>query len=223
MRLVCISDTHNLHSAVDLPDGDVLVHAGDFTNDGLYSEVRSFLTWLGEVAPRYRHTVLCAGNHDFLFQRSPEVTGALLEECAPGVIYLQDEAVEIDGVRFYGSPQTPWFYGAFNVHRGEAIRRYWDRIPEHTDVLITHSPPFGILDQATASGPHLGCEEMRTRVGTLPQVQVHIFGHIHGGHGVLARDGVTYINASICDEEYRTTNSALIHEIQARAASHFSS
>lgn len=217
MRLVCISDTHNQHTAVDVPDGNVLVHAGDFTDNGSYSEARSFLTWLGGIAPRYRHTILCAGNHDFLFDRSPEITRALLEECAPGVIYLQDEAVEIDDVMFYGSPQTPWFYGAFNVHRGEAIRQYWDRIPERTDILITHSPPFGILDQATANGNHLGCEEMRTRIGALPRLQAHIFGHIHGGHGTITRDGATFINASICDEDCKPTNSAVTHEIRTKA------
>lgn len=213
MRLVCISDTHNQHAAVDLPDGDVLVHAGDFTDNGRYSEIRGFLIWLGEVAPRYSHTVICAGNHDFLFERSPEITRALLEECASGVIYLQDEAVEIDGVMFYGSPQTPQFYGAFNVPRGEAIRQYWDGIPEQTDVLITHTPPFGIQDRPIPGGTHLGCEEMRTRIGALPRLQVHIFGHIHGGYGMAARDGVTFINASICDEQYSPVNSAIIHKI----------
>ncbi|MEO6049075.1 MAG: metallophosphatase domain-containing protein [Candidatus Kapaibacterium sp.] len=179
MTIVAISDTHNRHEAVVLPPGDILIHAGDFTGHGTPEEVERFLRWFGAL--EYRTKILVAGNHDFLFEQSPGYAQRLIQEHAPGTIYLEDSSAVVEGATFHGSPRTPRFYDwAFNVDRGENIRRYWDRIPAETDVLITHGPPIGHRD--LADGKHVGCEELRDRITKLPRLKLHIFGHIHPGY-----------------------------------------
>ncbi len=198
LKIVFISDTHGQHAAVRLPNGDVLIHAGDFMTHGdRLSEIASFNHWLS-MQP-HRHKIVIAGNHDLLFESDPLLARAQLTAAT----YLENSAVEIEGLRFWGSPQQPRFLDwAFNVDRGPAIRRYWDMIPGETDILITHGPPFGILDTITPSGEHLGCEELTVAVQRV-RPQLHVFGHIHGGHGKCEQDGIRYVNASILDENYR--------------------
>jgi len=146
MKLITISDTHGLHWSLDIPDGDVLIHAGDLTDRGILEEVSEFNTFLGTLP--HPHKIVIAGNHDLCF----EDYRMDCEEALTNCIYLQDQEVTIDGVRFYGSPWQPWFYDwAFNLERGPEIRAKWDLIPEGTDVLITHGPPYGIGD-LTARG-----------------------------------------------------------------------
>src|ERR1035441_6948509 len=157
MRIVVVSDTHGLHNGIeDLPAGDVLVHAGDFMNSGYDPrDVLSFNRWLGEQP--FKHRVVCAGNHDRYFQNSPHDAHFLL----PNATYLENTGVTIDNVTFWGSPYTPEFLNwAFMYPRGSAAKQYWDQIPYNLDVLITHGPPFGILDQVAPDGAHLGCEEL---------------------------------------------------------------
>jgi len=142
----------------------------------------------------------------------------------PDVIYLQDSGCEIEGLRFWGSPWQPWFMDwAFNLPRkGEKLRAKWNLIPMDTDVLITHGPPYGVLDEVrprmTAWGPaeegsgHLGCEELAIRLAAV-RPRVHVFGHIHDGYGIHKQAGTTYVNASICTEEYRPTNPPIVIDL----------
>ena len=208
MKVVCISDTHTFENEIEVPDGDVLIHAGDATIEGSPEEVAAFGWWLD--AQPHKHKIVIAGNHDWLFERVPEQARYLIN--FPGVHYLQDSGVEINGVRFYGSPWQPRFHDwAFNVDRGAAIKQKWDRIPK-CDVLITHGPPYSILDYTKWGEPRLGCEELLravTRVGP----RLHVFGHIHGGYGEFALRDVHFINASICNEAYQPVNKPIVFEI----------
>src|ERR1700722_2905947 len=144
MKIVALSDTHAEHREVTVPDGDVLIFAGDFMTCGRrYAEVQSFGKWFSEQP--HKHKILVAGNHDRLMQRDLKLCLSEFKD----VHYLQDSNVVIDGIKFYGSPWQPWFYDwAFNVNRGPDIKKYWDKIQSNTDVLITHGPPYGILDQS---------------------------------------------------------------------------
>ncbi len=199
MRLVVISDTHGLHSRVmDLPDGDVLIHAGDFMNSGYdVQDILSFNTWLGEQP--FEHRVVCAGNHDRYFESAPQQARSLL----PNAVYLENSGVTINGITFWGSPYTPAFLNwAFMYPRGSAAQRYWDVIPDNLDVLITHGPPFGILDQTAPGEAHLGCEELRDAVER-KKPKVHLFGHIHGGAGTLAAESTRFVNAAYLNERYK--------------------
>lgn len=205
MRIVCISDTHAKHRQLAIPDGDVLVHAGDLTRRGEHSDVRDVDDWLGTLP--HRHKVVIAGNHDFCFERTPSSRGWIRH-----ATYLQDEAVEIEGVKFYGSPWQPRFFDwAFNLDRGLPLRRVWNKIPADVDVLITHGPPFGILD-LTAGGEQVGCEELRAAVERL-RPRLHIFGHIHEAAGTLERDGTTFVNACSCDLRYRASQTPIVIDL----------
>jgi len=198
MRLVVISDTHGLHNRIEgLPDGDVLVHAGDFMNSGRdLQEILSFNHWLGEQP--FTHRVVCGGNHDRYFETSPQQAQALLTNA----IYLENTAVTIRNVRFWGSPYTPEFLNwAFMYPRGSSAR-YWDQIPNDLDVLITHGPPFGILDQTAPGEPHLGCEELFMAV-LEKKPKVHLFGHIHGGAGTSENGATRFVNAAYLNERYK--------------------
>ena len=205
MRIVCISDTHSLHGQFPVPDGDVLVHAGDATRRGTERELRDFDRWLGTLP--HRHKVVIAGNHDFGFQTQPGASGWITN-----AHYLQDRSVVLEGVRFYGSPWQPWFHDwAFNLPRGEELRRVWDRIPAGTDVLLTHGPPHGVLDR-TEEGETVGCEEL-ARAVTRVRPRLHVFGHIHEGYGQVVMDGVRYVNASVCDVRYRPVQAPVVVEL----------
>ncbi len=211
MRLVLISDTH-CHQDFHVPDGDALVHAGDTTGSGTRDQVRGFLDWF--AAQPHRHKIFIAGNHDWLFQRDPAEAARLIQ-CRPGLAYLEDAELELEGIRFWGSPWQPEFCDwAFNLPRkGEALRRVWSRIPPGTDVLITHGPPYGVLDQVGA-GEHLGCEELRARLAAV-RPRLHVFGHIHDGHGVATAGGTVCVNASVCDERYRPVHPPIVVDLTA--------
>lgn len=141
MRIVCLSDTHNHHDFITVPDGDLLIHAGDLTGRGTMPEVLAVNKWLGTLP--HRHKIIIAGNHDFGFEREP----ALFRSLITNAIYLQHEAVEVAGLKIFGSPYTPWFHNwAFNVQSPADMARHWSRIPDDTDILITHGPPEGVLD-----------------------------------------------------------------------------
>jgi hypothetical protein len=271
MRVVCISDTHGRHDALQVPDGDLLLHAGDCSKLGTREQIEAFDRWLGTLP--HRHKVVIAGNHDFGFEQEPGARAWITH-----ATYLQDEPLVIDlepngpedsarnlasvgavevvrtaarfagrsgagggthepngpedsarnlaapapgdssdrtrfagrsgagggkhSLRLWGSPWQPRFFDwAFNLDRGEPLRRVWEKIPPQTDILLTHGPPYGILD-ATFRGQLVGCEELLEAVARV-RPRLHVFGHIHEAHGVKEHrwdDGRTtvFVNASSC-------------------------
>ncbi len=221
MKIVAISDTHCGHEELELPEGDVLVHAGDFSHRRNKESVRGFLDWF-EAQPHPRK-ILIAGNHDGLFETDPEWCAQYMEHMNSSFTYLQDSGCEIDGVKFWGSPWQPEFNNwHFNLPRGMALANKWARIPDDTDVLITHGPPLGIMDECAEWHPtfglsrrsliHVGCKEMATALERV-NPKIHIFGHIHEGAGVLEQDGCTYINAASMDGSYDLVHPPRIVEI----------
>lgn len=201
-RLVLISDTHGMHASIDVPEGDVLVHAGDFSARGREREVADFGAWL--AAQPHAHKIVVAGNHDFLFEREPERARELLGD----VHYLLDSGVEAAGLSFWGSPWQPWFHEwAFNLRRGPALEEVWARAPSGVDVLVTHTPPLGVLDR-TNDGRRVGCEALRE---ALPRIapRLHVFGHIHEAAGTHAGPPLS-VNACSCDLSYRVVRPALV-------------
>ncbi|KPQ28552.1 MAG: putative phosphoesterase [Marinobacter excellens HL-55] len=134
MKLVCISDTHSMHRRIQvIPDGDVLVHAGDSLGQGTLDNIEELNDWLGTLPHRYK--IVIAGNHDWAFQETPE----LAQQALTNAIHLEDSGIEIEGVRFWGSPWTPTFMDwAFMLDRGEPLQRKWQLIPDNVDVLVTY-------------------------------------------------------------------------------------
>ena len=206
-RIVLLSDTHNCNEQISVPDGDILIHAGDATNRGQVDEIVAFNEWFSGFP--HKHKIFVAGNHDWLFETRPKYAQSLLAE---NVVYLQDSAVEILGLKIYGSPWQPRFFDwAFNLNRGSEMAEKWKLIPNEVDILITHGPPFGILDE-TPRGDFAGCEELRKRVEEI-RPQLHVFGHIHFGYGTEEKFGVRFVNASNCDEDYLPTNPPIVVDL----------
>jgi len=213
-RIICISDTHNKHDDVtkDLPEGDIIIHAGDCTNRGLRYELTKFLEWFGDLP--YKHKIFIAGNHDFCFEPTlsafPPIYPDIAQEFKDkGIIYLMDQMVEVEGLKIYGSPWQPRFFDwAFNVNRGEAIAQKWAAIPEGIDILVTHGGPYGILD-ATFTGMRVGCEELYKKIMKVrPKIQV--FGHIHYSYGYKEFDGMSFVNAASLGENYLYQNKPIM-------------
>ncbi|KAG6612275.1 Calcineurin-like phosphoesterase [Phytophthora cinnamomi] len=225
MKVVCVSDTHGLHDdALQVPDGDVFVHAGDFTDTGERSEVLAFNEFLGRLPHRYK--VVIAGNHESSFDRQfyprywhqyghrqqydPEEVRALLTNA----LYLEDQAVLIEGYLFYGTPWQPEFCNwAFNLPRGDALLKQWRHIPTDTDVLITHTPPMGHGD--LVGYQNVGCADLLREVEDRVRPKLHVFGHVHEGYGRSASpDGaITYFNASACTHNYDPVNAPFVFEL----------
>jgi Icc-related predicted phosphoesterase len=207
LSIVFIADTHGLHRNVVVPEADILVHAGDLSMHGDLEDVDAFSDWLSSLP--HRHKIVIAGNHDFCFERTPEEARSRLT----GSIYLQDQAVEVEGIRFYGSPWQPWFHDwAFNLPRGEAIARKWALIPDTTQVLVTHGPPLGQCDR-TVTGEAVGCGDLMGRVEQV-RPAVHCFGHIHEAFGVSQGAGTLFINASVCTFAYEPVNPPVFVELR---------
>ena len=189
LTLVLISDTHARHREVAVPDGDVLIHAGDITRRGELDTVEDFDDWLATLP--HRHKVVICGNHDWCFELEPDEARRRITNA----VYLQDTGVEIGGLKLWGSPWQPWFFSwAFNLHRGEPIAAKWERIPDDTDVLITHGPPRGIGD-CCYDGQVVGCADLLARI-RLVKPKLHLCGHIHEAAGAVERDGTLFVNAS---------------------------
>jgi len=199
MRIVAIADTHGHHADLDpLPEGDLLVHAGDLTRIGRLEEIEAVADWLRSQP--HRHKVVIAGNHDLGFEKQPKRARAALGE---GLTYLQDARVTLDGVTIWGSPWQPEFFSwAFNLPRGPALAERWAAVPEGVDVLVTHGPPQGFGDQV--HGQRVGCADLRA---ALPRIRpaLHLYGHIHEDGGQWWHEGACICNVTTWEGERGAT------------------
>ena len=235
MRIVCISDTHRLHDDMLhlIPDGDVLIHSGDISNRGSEKDVTSFINWFQNIKV-FDTKVFISGNHDHCFEKVNEphhkrdfdwVRHLMAPENLSqlDIVYLEDSEFTIETpefskpIKFYGSPWQPWFYDwAFNLPRmGEELEQKWSMIPNDTDVLITHTPPNGILDLVNnwrQPFQNVGCELLRFHVERVKPA-LNVFGHIHEGYGVKRIEDTLYVNASICNSGYNPINKPIIVDL----------
>jgi len=221
MRLATVSDIHGMWDQITYPAADVLVFAGDILRN--YSrnaemdahlqleELEKFNLFTADLVAQglYSHIIFIAGNHDWAFEKLPREARSKL---GSHITYLENSGTTLLGYNIYGSPNQPWFYDwAFNLpppgtsHAKKAALLCWGAIPDNTEILITHGPPYGILD-LTYSGQNVGCPHLKDRVDQLTQLKLHIFGHIHYSHGVTMRQKTMFANAAICDEDYAPTN-----------------
>jgi Icc-related predicted phosphoesterase len=211
MKLVCISDTHARFSEIEIPKCDILIIAGDISVKGNIWELESFSRWLKTQSNNFNKVILISGNHDWFFQIDKPLSLEILKrDLGDKIEYLQDSEIIIDGVKIYGTPWQPEFHNwAFNMKRGERIRKIWEAIPDDVNILVTHGPPHGIGD-LVRNRIHAGCLELLKRTQELKELKLHVFGHIHPGNGTFISDdilGVVFCNASICDDNYQATNS----------------
>lgn len=202
MKILHLSDTHGAHRRLsNLPEADVVVHSGDLCMVGEKREVLDFLNWFCDLP--YKHKVFICGNHDECLYE------ANIDGLDSNVHYLCNSGVEIDGIRFYGVPM--FIEDCVSARQS----RNYAGIPEDTDVLITHTPAYGILDLDDGiDGEFInyGSEEL---LGHLSRVspRAHLFGHIHRQHGVMELNGIVFSNGAIMNEDYTKLNSPNIIEI----------
>ena len=200
MRLTLISDTHNRFPEV--PEADILIHAGDGTMRGSMPELKDWAAWFKQQKSKFKHMLFISGNHDFGLEHfMKEGHEELVQELFYPAFYLRDSSINIEGVNFYGSPWQPRFCDwAFNADRGLDIKQYWDMIYRGIDVLISHGPPMGILDWVGKQ--RVGCADLRLAVQDI-QPAVHVFGHIHGAYGSREIGQTKFFNASMVGEDYK--------------------
>ncbi|OAQ96718.1 hypothetical protein LLEC1_06356 [Akanthomyces lecanii] len=224
IRVVCISDTHNTRPRV--PDGDVLIHAGDLTENGSFAEVQQELAWLASLPHRFK--ILVAGNHDVLFDESflQKYPGRCYGQKQTkddlfwgDVIYLQDEMVTLEfsarehesgtqdeqsssrNLTVFGSPWTPKYgISAFQYHPNN--HQHWETIlgslAQRPDIMVTHGPPRHHLDRRDFH--QAGCPHLAQEVRRI-RPRLCVFGHIHAAYG---REHVLFDGAQEAYEEILT-------------------
>lgn len=212
VRLVFISDTHGKHESLAVPDGDVLCHTGDFTHGGTEAEARAFLDWFGALP--HAAKIFIAGNHD---RFEDAVDDELLNTWLPGgVSYLRDGGVIASGLTFWGVPWIPLsarFIGmSFLKDPGADMAERWALVPPETNIILAHSPPYGILDRSLARssrGQRGGCRDMAERLDVV-SARVVAFGHIHDSYGSVDDGRRLYLNTSIVDKLLRPRRAARV-------------
>ena len=213
MNITFLSDTHNKHNLIPteyLIGGDVIIHCGDISSIGSEYEIDVFLNWYSKLP--YSHKIFIAGNHDFFFEKeTKEVVDTKMSKY-PEITYLNDSGIELDGVKIWGSPVTPYFHNwAFNRIGGE-INKHWDMIPTDVNILIGHGPIFGYLD-VTCEGVRTGCEYLREKLPELTDLKIYAAGHIHEAYGSHEfADGQLFLNASVLNRRYELQNKPITLE-----------
>lgn len=229
MKIACLSDLHGLHNdfmntsvfALEMLESDVIIFAGDMSNYGTKDQCLEFLTWFNEL-PTNAKRICIPGNHDLWMDTNWKDRGlgrrlgihlipasqAELDELKlqfQNISILINESVEYNGFVFYGNPYSPKFGNwAFDMNRDET----WN-IPENTDVLITHSPLYQILDKVKyphyGEDPNVGSLSLRNEVDQL-SIALHVTGHIHEAYGIQNYNNTICVNASICNFDYFPIN-----------------
>jgi len=197
IRIVAMADTHLQHDGLVVPDGDILVHAGDMLQHGSLDELARAADYLRSLPHRIK--IIVAGNHEVCLEKRPKEARALLD----GFLYLQDEAATVAGLVFYGSPwQVKFRIWAFGATRGAELASKWAKIPDRVDVLVTHSPPHGFGDRIEwrEEQRRVGCAELLARVRQV-KPQLHLFGHIHQDRGQWTDGATTFANVTTNEGE----------------------
>jgi Icc-related predicted phosphoesterase len=202
VRIVAVADTHlfpRLARAFDVPEGDILVHAGDLLAHGTLDELARAMEWMRKMP--HRTKVVVAGNHEMCIERARDRDAALAMLEAAGVVYLEDASRTIDGLVFYGSPWQPRFaFWAFGAARGAELAAKWAKMPDRVDVLVTHGPPRGFGDRVKFFGweRHVGDDDLLQRVREV-QPRLHLFGHIHQDPGFWIQGSTKFANVTTDD------------------------
>lgn len=201
LKIIAISDTHNKHKEITIPECDILIHAGDATGMGRASEIRNFAKWFNKQPAKYK--IFVPGNHELKFEKELPASKLWFSEECPDGILLINQSIEIEGIKIYGSPITPFFYNwAWNEYK-EGLEKAWKAIPDDTNLLITHGQAYGINDIVdNQPGVHLGCQHLMDRIQELKNLKIYIGGHLHSGKKYTYFNGVQFYNASICGERY---------------------
>lgn len=209
MKIVFISDVHTKYDDLQITNCDILISSGDYSFGGKPNEVRGFHEWFNRQLAFNKISV--QGNHELWVEDNFYAARLIAQEACPDVHFIDEGLVEIGNLKIWCSSISPWFYDwAWNRARGNEIKRHWDLIPNDVDIIVTHGPPYGILDKV--NGNHVGCEDLLNRIKDIKPL-IWAGGHIHEGRGVHEFNGTTFINASVCDELYAPIHSPIEVEL----------
>lgn len=197
MKIQHISDTHGYHHGINiLDDVDVVVHTGDATNyrESYRNEVEfyDFINWYAQVL--VQHKIYIAGNHDSYIFHNQRIARSEMEQ--RGIIYLDKEEVVINNIKFYGDPISPEFGDWKFMTDRNKMNNHWSCIPDDVNVLLTHTPPKGIMDLSEDRNGELhqcGCSALTKKLVHLQNLKLHCFGHIHDMSGII-NTGMKIIN-----------------------------
>jgi Icc-related predicted phosphoesterase len=210
MKITLLSDTHALLDTLEVPNSDCVVHCGDFGFRGATEEWKKFLQDYSKLPHKWK--LFTFGNHDC---RNENLVSMIKQEAKDlGITLLVNDLIEIEGLRIYGSPNTPrygnWYW---MKDRGEEMARHWSHMPVNLDIFFSHGMPHGVLDIAERTMEHVGDEDLLAAI-LLKKPKIGIGGHLHyqGGQSMVIGD-TKYYNASVCDESYRPTNKIQVIEI----------
>ncbi|CAD5225313.1 unnamed protein product [Bursaphelenchus okinawaensis] len=222
-RIVCISDTHERLANIlpKIPNGDILVHCGDFTNNGLKEKLLEFDQLMGSLPHPLKLVV--AGNHELGFDDTEDESLRYEHDVGLGtkrgyellknVTVLHDKLVEVLGLKIYGASWHPLPKFPFYRARGNPILQEWLKVPANIDVLLTHTPPLGHQDQFNDIEGRWGCAELLQVVEKVAKPKLHVFGHVHEQNGVSTNGVTTFVNASICSHKLETNYDPLIFDL----------
>jgi Icc-related predicted phosphoesterase len=204
VRLVLLSDTHGQHRTLRVPDGDLLIHAGDFTLlNKSRDSVRDFNHWLLELP--FSQKLVIPGNHDFKFA-DPK-----WRDLISAATFLLNEGVDLDGIKIWGSPLTPSNFSSFGAKNEADCDRIFSGIPAGTDLVITHGPPRGILDIAESVGGQQGCALLLSAIRRV-RPALHVFGHIHQSYGIASVNGTVFVNAALAGPRFQLIRKPIVIE-----------
>ena len=211
IRMVCISDTHNRYRELVIPEGDILIHAGDITRRGYLSELKDFNDWLSTLPHKYK--VVIGGNHELSldpitngkhFKFEPEdlsekdLSSEEYKNVLTNCTYLEFSSINLFGLKIYGFPSSLIYKSRWAFQFERESQEHIDKIatiPCDIDILVSHGPPYGVGD-ATSRGTNEGDMLLRKQVEERVQPKFHIFGHIHEDYGAWTNGGTTFVNAA---------------------------
>lgn len=224
MKICHVSDTHMSHWQLNMPEADILVHTGDISGITSMKELIDVNNWFASLQGKYREIFFVPGNHDGQFEDFHNA-----EIMLSNATVLFDKQITFDGHKIYGSPWTTTFFDWWFMKDRDKINEVWEKIPEDISILLTHQPPFMILDRATeytkrgAWGDdddtkkivNVGCKELRRHCMTrLKKLKAHCFGHLHmDGGRTHEENGIIFSNGAVLNDYYFVTNGPNVIEI----------
>ena len=196
LKIACISDTHQHHKKILMPNCDMIVHAGDFSYGGTHSETYKFLKWYGQQNAKYK--LLVCGNHEVEISQNFDLLKNMCED--RGIQLLHNSHTIIEGHTIFGSPYSKKFGGWAYMATEEVLAEIYSNIRPETDIIITHGPAINQLDWCPNG--NVGSVALANRIAELKNLKLHITGHIHESRGTLIQNGLLTVNAAMCGIPY---------------------